>query len=95
MSEVPLWAICFESRRHVHISIKGNISIKVKMLIKVYISFKFNISIKLNISASKPSADRYRGSSNFRRAYRGTSLTRKRTPLGPYHRPMPGVLWGS
>ena len=27
--------------------------------------------------------------------YRGTSLTRKRTPLGPYHRPMPRVLGGS
>jgi len=24
--------------------------------------------------------------------YRGTSLIRKRTPLGPYHRPMPRVL---
>ena len=28
-------------------------------------------------------------------AYRGTSLTRKRTPLGPYRRPMPRVLGGS
>ena len=28
-------------------------------------------------------------------AYRGTSLMRKRTPLGPYRRPMPGVLGGS
>ena len=28
-------------------------------------------------------------------AYRGTSLTRKRTPLGPYHRPMSRVLGGS
>ena len=28
-------------------------------------------------------------------AYRGTSLTRKRTPLGHYRRPMPGVLGGS
>ena len=27
--------------------------------------------------------------------YRGTSLTRKRTPLGPYRRPMPRVLEGS
>jgi hypothetical protein len=27
--------------------------------------------------------------------YRGTSLTKKRTPLRPYRRPMPGVLWGS
>ena len=27
--------------------------------------------------------------------YRGTSLTRKRTPLGPYRRPMPRVLGGS
>ena len=27
--------------------------------------------------------------------YRGTSLTRKRTPLGPYRRPMPRVLWWS
>ena len=27
--------------------------------------------------------------------YRGTSLTRKRTPLGPYRRPMPRVIWGS
>ena len=27
--------------------------------------------------------------------YRGTSLTRKRTPLGPYSRPMPRVLGGS
>ena len=26
--------------------------------------------------------------------YRGTSLTRKRTPLGPYRRPMPRVLGG-
>ena len=26
---------------------------------------------------------------------RGTSLTRKRTPLGPYRRPMPRVLGGS
>ena len=25
-------------------------------------------------------------------AYRGTSLTRKRTPLGPYRKPMPRVL---
>ena len=29
------------------------------------------------------------------RAYRGTSLTRKRTPLGPYGRPMPRALGGS
>jgi len=28
------------------------------------------------------------------RAYRGTSLSRKRTPLGPYRRPMPRVLGG-
>ena len=28
-------------------------------------------------------------------SYRGTSLTRKRTPLEPYRRPMPGVLGGS
>ena len=27
--------------------------------------------------------------------YRGTSLTRKRSPLGPYSRPMPIVLRGS
>ena len=27
--------------------------------------------------------------------YRGTSLTRKRTPLGPYRRPVPRVLGGS
>jgi len=27
--------------------------------------------------------------------YRGTSLIRKRTPLGPYRRPMPRVLGGS
>ena len=27
--------------------------------------------------------------------YRGTSLTRKRIPFGPYRRPMPGVLGGS
>jgi len=27
--------------------------------------------------------------------YRGISLVRKRTPLGPYRRPMPGVLRGS
>ena len=27
--------------------------------------------------------------------YRGTSLVRKRTPLGPYRRPMPRVLRGS
>ena len=26
--------------------------------------------------------------------YRGTSLIRKRTPLGPYRRPMPRVLGG-
>ena len=26
------------------------------------------------------------------REYRGTSLIRKRTPLGPYRRPMPRVL---
>ena len=26
--------------------------------------------------------------------YRGSSLTRKRTPLGPHHRPMPRVLGG-
>ena len=28
------------------------------------------------------------------RVYRGTSLTGKRTPLGPYRRPMPRVLGG-
>jgi hypothetical protein len=27
--------------------------------------------------------------------YKGTSLTRKRAPLGPYRRPMPRVLGGS
>ena len=27
--------------------------------------------------------------------YRGTSLIRKRNPLGPYRRPMPRVLGGS
>ena len=26
-------------------------------------------------------------------AYRGTSLIRKRHPLGPYGRPMPRALW--
>ena len=26
--------------------------------------------------------------------YRGTSLTRKRTPIGPYRRPMSSVLGG-
>ena len=31
----------------------------------------------------------------FSKPYRGTSLTRKRTPLGPYRRPMPRVLGGS
>ena len=30
-----------------------------------------------------------------RLSYRGTSLTRKRTPLGCHHRPMPRVLGGS
>jgi len=30
-----------------------------------------------------------------RHLYRGTSLTRKRTPLGPYRRPEPRVLGGS
>jgi len=30
-----------------------------------------------------------------RAVYRGTSLTKKRTPLGPYRRSMPGVLGGS
>ena len=29
------------------------------------------------------------------KAYRGTSLTRACTPLGPYRRPMPKVFWGS
>ena len=28
------------------------------------------------------------------RRYRGTSLIRKRTPLGPYRRPMPRGTWG-
>ena len=27
--------------------------------------------------------------------HRGTSLIRKRTPLGPYRRPIPRLLWGS
>ena len=27
--------------------------------------------------------------------YRGTSLMRKRTPLGPYSRTKPRALWGS
>jgi hypothetical protein len=27
--------------------------------------------------------------------HRGTSLTRKRTPLGPFRKPMPRVLGGS
>jgi len=31
----------------------------------------------------------------IRRDYRGTSLIRKRTPLGPYHRHVPRVLRGS
>ena len=30
----------------------------------------------------------------LRLPYRGTSLTRKCTPLGPYRRPMPRVLGG-
>ena len=25
--------------------------------------------------------------------YRGTSLTKKRPPLGPYNRPMPRAVW--
>jgi hypothetical protein len=29
------------------------------------------------------------------RSYRGTSLTKKRTHLGPYRRPMPRVIGGS
>jgi hypothetical protein len=32
---------------------------------------------------------------NLQLAYRGTSLTRKRAPLGPYRRPMPWVVGGS
>ena len=31
----------------------------------------------------------------FNTGCRGTSLTRKRPPLGPYHRPVPRVLRGS
>ena len=31
----------------------------------------------------------------WRLGYRGTLLIRKRTPLGPYRRPMPRVLMGS
>ena len=31
----------------------------------------------------------------FETPYRGASLVRKRTPMGPYCRPMPGVLGGS
>ena len=34
-------------------------------------------------------------SSREKVTYRGTSLTRKRTPLGPHRRPMPRVLGGS
>jgi len=33
-----------------------------------------------------------RGDEGCLSAYRGTSLIRKHTPLGPYHRPMPRVL---
>jgi hypothetical protein len=32
---------------------------------------------------------------SVRNAYRGTSLMRKHTPLGPYRRPVPRVLGGS
>ena len=35
------------------------------------------------------------GSTTVKLRYRGTSLIRKRTPLGPYRRPMPRVLGGS
>ena len=35
-----------------------------------------------------------RHASNTGNVYRGTSLTRKRTPLGPYRRPMPRILGG-
>ena len=34
------------------------------------------------------------GRSKTERRYRGTSLTRKRSPLGPYRGPMPRVLGG-
>ena len=37
----------------------------------------------------------WRFPSNEVPVHRGTSLTRKRSPLGPYRRPMPRVLWGS
>ena len=29
------------------------------------------------------------------KVYRGTPLVRKHTPLGPYRRPMPSVVWRS
>ena len=35
------------------------------------------------------------GTRNSAHTYRGTLLTRKRTPLGPYSRTMPRVLGGS
>jgi len=37
----------------------------------------------------------HEGGDSVKSRYRGTSLTRKRTPLGPYRRPMPRVLGGS
>ena len=45
----------------------------------------------------KPEVSYERGTPVGSRVYRGTSLIRKRTPLGPYPRPMPRVLgrsWG-
>ena len=35
------------------------------------------------------------GSNVGRQSYRGTSLIRKRLPLGPYSRPIPRALWWS
>ena len=37
----------------------------------------------------------FRERNTVRQPYRGTSLTKKRTRLGPFSRPMPGVLGGS
>ena len=41
------------------------------------------------------SQENAQGCLTFTKTHRGTSLTRKRTPLGPYRRPVPRVLWGS
>jgi len=72
---------------------KGIHSIHDRNKPNLHRTFLVNLSVRSLFRDRNFKSDPQRERGAFH--YRGTSLTRKRTPLGPSRRPMPRVLGGS